>query len=162
MIQAVVTNLKKMENPISDKLLSIFDNTQTKVDSSFYTSTIFQSWMKYRDVMDSSCSDVEARLSKTVWNTPLSFVRGNCTTIFYSTDNQGVDFGITMVDYRTKKPLIVITVEKKSDYQMKSLCFEKGQYVEKTTNVNPSNTKDLYESFFNELSSLVNKFLPVK
>jgi hypothetical protein len=130
MLQIVINNLEGVDNKIAKDLLSVFKSEQSKVEEGFYESTIFGSQAEYSSTMSIFNSKMISSVNRKLVETPLVFVRGNCTGVWSSSIGQGVAFGFTLVDYVTKKPLIVCTITKNADkFDYKSITWDKETSV---------------------------------
>lgn len=126
MIQSIIEQLNKIENPISEKLVAINKNIQSEVGSNYYATTVFETYEKYAFEMQSFTMKLVGSNSKKLVETPLIFVRGgNTKPVWSSTKNQGIAFGATLVDYVSKQPLIVFVIDKDGEnYSYKSIIFD--------------------------------------
>ena len=160
MIAIVLEQLKSIKNPISDNLLSIFEGTQEKVSDGYYSSTVFQTKEKYRNDMSLCNSKIVGVFNKTIIETPLIFIKSNFPCIFSSRENQGISFGVTMIDYVSKKPYIVAVVNKSSSYVFKALVYDlkTKTYKETSSEFNCENVDELFNNFQSNLSTLINEF----
>lgn len=125
MLNKVIENLKNIENQTSQKLVDIFTNKQEVVNESFYSSTIFGSQENYTKNEGFLNGQIIGPFQKKMVETPLVFIRAKQQPVFCSGLNQGIDFGFTMVDYRTSKPLVVVTVTYgNSEFKYESIMFD--------------------------------------
>jgi len=162
MIQIILKELQEINTERSNKLLSIFNNTQSEVEESFYATTIFESFPKYISTLNIFSSQVEGELQRRLVETPLSFIRGKETAIFKSSPKQGIDFGGVLFHYVTKKPLIIFTVTKSSTgYVYNSSLYkeEENAYVDRiSVNLTKTSLDKFYKSFFKALSEDVSNW----
>jgi len=151
MITKVITSLEKIDNGVAKKLLAIFTNNLEKVDSSYYANSLFENQENYKKLSEQLTGKILESVHRKLVETPLAFTRGKERPVFFAGVDQGVDFGLTLVDYRSSKPLVIITLEfKDSKYYYKSIIFNKesGEY---TTSI--SKNKSCTE--FNQLVNFV-------
>ncbi len=133
MINKVIAYLQKIENEASDKLLQIFEGKQDSVEDSFYAETVFKTQNEYGVLGSVLRGKIQGSFRAELVETPLTFVRGKEGPVFFSLKNQGIDFGFTLVDYRSSQPLVIVVVEfKDSKYEYKSIKFdsESNSYVD--------------------------------
>jgi hypothetical protein len=146
MIAKVITSLGKIENTVSQKLLSIFTNKLEKVEQSYYSNSLFENQENYIKLSNQLNGRIVGSVHRKIVETPLVFIRGKENPVFFAGKDQGIDFGFTMVDYRTSQPLLIVNVEfKDSKFYYKSIIFNKesGQYItslSKNKNCNDFNT----------------------
>ena len=163
MLQIVINDLQGIDNQIAKDLLSIFKGEQPKVEEGFYESTIFGSQVGYNSAMSYINGNIIGSVNKKIVETPLVFVRGNCTGIWSSSIGQGVAFGFTMVDYVSKKPLIVCTITKNADkFDYKSITWNKetSAYVDSiNSSVDCTNINELLEFVSEKINLDIDKFL---
>lgn len=125
MISRVIADLQRIEDTTAEKLVAIFSGTETKVEDSFYASTVFESQEKYNELKGYISGQVVGSVSKKMIETPLVFVRGKEQPVFCSYPTQGIAFGFTLVDYRSSKPLVVATVDNVgAEYEYKSVKWD--------------------------------------
>lgn len=110
MLNKVIEGLKGIDSPVSKKLFDIFTKNQSVVGDDFYSSTIFKEEGNYNKNKTMISGKIFGTFQKKIVETPLVFIRGKELPIFFSADDQGIDFGFTMVDYITSKPLLVVTL----------------------------------------------------
>ena len=161
MIDIVIQNLKNIKNPVSDKLITIFEGKQEKVSDNFYSQTFFETQKKYSSLMDCLSGDTIATFNKPIVDTPLVFTRSKYPCVTPSIIGQGVDFGVVMVDYVSNIPYIVLVAEKSSNgYRFKSLTFDvkTKTYSETSTDITCSNYETLSSSFKDSLGLMINKY----
>lgn len=163
MISIVLTNLEQIKDPTSDKLLSILEGKQEEVSESFYTETVFESQEKYQSLSGWLNGQIVGAVQKKMVETPLVFIRAKQQPVFTSAKNQGIAFGFTMVDYRSSKPLVVVTVEKNgTKYEYKSIFFDKetSKYAESEfSSVSCADLKALVDMVLENLNTDVDKWI---
>ena len=163
MLQIAINNLEAIDNQIAKDLLSVFKGEQSKVEEGFYESTIFTSQAGYNSTMAIFNSKMISSVNRKLVETPLVFVRGNCTGVWSSSIGQGVAFGFTLVDYVTKKPLIVCTITKNADkFDYKSITWDKetGAYIDGISSSKKCNDTNELLKFVSEKINLdIDKFL---
>jgi len=164
MIAIVLKTLTEINNPISDKLVNIFENKQDSVSDDFYATTVFENQGKYTLETSVFSGQMFGYFNKPIVDTPLAFVRGNFPYVFPSCKNQGVAFGLTMVDYISKKPYIVIVADKTTmdkTYSLKTLVYDlkTKSYEETSVNLICENLTELLDVFKYTLENIINNFI---
>lgn len=161
MIQIVIGNLKNIKNPTSDKLVSIFNGTQETVAEDYYATTVFETQKKYDTIMSVFDGKACGLCNHSLVETPLIFVHSKFPCVLPSKQGQGIAFGVTLIDYISKTPYIVIVCNKSgAKYELKTLAYDlkTKTYKEGSSTKSCDSTDKVFEFFQSSLSELINKF----
>ena len=164
MIQLVLEQLKKIDNPNVEKLLNIFSNKLPKVNSNYYNDTIFGSQENFDKTKPNFNVKIPGITNLKIWESPLTYLRGgNVGQVFFAGKNQGVAFGFVLVHYITKQPLLIVNVDKdntQSKYLSTRYDDQTKTYVESINeNCDCTNTNELFDFVILQLNKDIDKFI---
>ena len=132
MIGIVVNKLEQLQdsNVIAKELVTTYKGKRkVEVD---YTKTPYGSFRNYIKNMLIFNGWLKGEFKKDLLDTNLIFIKTNQPVNFMSREDQGVGFGWTLVDYVTKRPIIMNYTDFLNDenvYQKSLLDLRTGEYV---------------------------------
>jgi hypothetical protein len=138
-----IAQLKTTDHPVIANLIDINEGKTPVVD---YSTTVFESLQNYKRIMMNIDGNIIGSQIKNFVDTPLIAERGNQNKAYFSKDNKGVGFGYIFIDYISKNPLLVLTVNKDGgNYSYTSCKFNKDSKTWENGNSVKTSIKDVKE-----------------
>jgi hypothetical protein len=152
MIAVILEQLKKSDNPLATTLVNIIENKLPAVEDSFYESTVFGSKAGYLADQFQTIQAVTNNFGKPLVETPLTYVRGNVGPVFTASPGQGITTGTVLFNYVTKKPLLLMVVDKDGT----TYRYQSAKYNAETKTFNQLTNKTKAAKSVAELATLIN------
>ena len=106
MLQIVIKNLSNLRtNDVASDLVKTFEGKRPTYSD--YDKTPYRSFRNYQKKMALFNGWLKGKFQKDLVDTNLIFTRTNLPVNFASKEDQGVGFGWTLIDYITKRPIII-------------------------------------------------------
>lgn len=162
MLTLVINQVSKLKNKEADDFLEVCNNSGAEVEDAYYTETVFESREKYALHISRIKSNVAGAIKKSMIETPLAFVRGSrLGELNSSFPGKGIKLAYTLIDYRSKKPLIIASIDKVgSAYVYSAQVFEKetNSYRADITNLTCESIQEYETQVINKTLELVKSF----
>jgi len=156
MLAIVISNLERVNNDISKEVVdTYFGKKSTRKD---YQNTIYRDFTTYIKKMSMFNGWLKGRFQKDLADTNLIFTKTNQPVNFSSKQDQGIGFGFTLVDYVTKRPMIINYVDDQN--KLKTSIFNKttGEYVNTEKTIQAATPDELGNKIMDEVKTQINSF----
>jgi hypothetical protein len=145
--------LKPEDHQIIDTIFKIVKDEL--ISNTTFESTVFLHADKFKKSNKMIGDALVGKISKPMVETPLIAERGNTSILYISPTNSYMDFGIILIDYRKKHPLLTLTVTPSEEgYSYKSARFENNVW---SNGISNEFTAESLSEFIDKIAESLNE-----
>jgi hypothetical protein len=155
-----INKLKKEDHLVIEKIIKMVNGETETVQENYFQTTPFLTETGFMNSQKMIGDFLVGYVSKPMIETPLIGERGNQAITYTGPKGKGMGFGLILIDYRTKAPLLSLYVDKTATgYSYESARFENGAWVNGiNANFNATSQKEFLEDVAENLDTDVRWF----